>query len=657
MEISGCKAIGFEGLLQREWLDVNGRGGYASTTLLNCHTRKYHGLLTANLTYPAGRFVLLSKCEEYVRWKNRDWALSIHRYPDLYYPSHEHSLTHCSVALYPRFSFLFGDEVEITREYMLVSNEDTLLIRYHVERAPSDVTVSMRPLFAYRNIHALSQENDSLKDYCETVSRGFLIKPYEGMPPFYMQAHANADFTNQWLWYQNFEYESERIRGFSYHEDLFTPGSFSFNVEPDGEMLFRCSTHADDEDIERLWQREQEKRETEQKTSQKVCDNCDAWLRKATGSYIIRNRQDRISVIAGYHWFYEWGRDTLISLPGLTFCLGRIDEGIEVLKSVASLMKGGRIPNNVSEEGEEGSYNSVDASLWFFWCLQEYLRVTGDGGRLVEDFWAVLLEIAESFVSGEQRHGTVLDNGLIQAGDESTQLTWMDATVHNLPVTPRYGCAVEINALWFNALSFLHELACKHERPLFFDAEGLIKKMKSAFHDAFWISDRGYLADTWNPQDGTCDVSMRPNQIFALSLPYPIVTDRKRGMSILKRVTEELYTEYGLRTLSPTDGRYRGKYEGNVEERDGAYHQGTVWPWLIGHYGEAILRYEEDRDAARKRLDQAVEALENHRWEAGIGHVSEIFSGDSPHKPDGCIAQAWSVAELVRLKDLLRRYP
>jgi predicted glycogen debranching enzyme len=387
-----------------------------------------------------------------------------------------------------------------------------------------------------------------------------------------------------------------------------------------------------------------------------VCDKEDLWLGKTTGSYIIRNRQGRPSIIAGYHWFYEWGRDTLISLPGLTFCLGRIDEGMAILKSVASVIKEGRVPNNVSEEVEEFSYNSVDASLWFFWCLQEYLRVTGDWKGIMENFWAVLLEIAASFVSGKEKHGTILDNGFIQAGDDSTQLTWMDATVHNLPVTPRCGCAVEINALWFNALSFLHELAGKHGKPLFFDAEGLMRMMKNAFNDTFWISEEGYLADTWNPRDGTRDVSMRPNQIFALSLPHPIVTDRDRGASIVRRVTEELYTEYGLRTLSPADDRYRGHYGGNVEERDGAYHQGTVWPWLLGHYGVAVLRYEEDSDAAGKRLKRAVAALDDHRREAGIGHISEIFSGDSPHEPDGCIAQAWSVAELVRLKDLLRRY-
>ncbi|MBN2569577.1 MAG: glycogen debranching enzyme family protein [Deltaproteobacteria bacterium] len=655
MEISDCKDIGFEDLLKREWLDVNGRGGYASSTLLNCHTRKYHGLLTANLSHPGGRFVLLSKCEESVHCKKADGALSIHRYPDLYFPSDDYSLTYFSMKLCPHFSFTLGGEVEITKEYMLVADEDTLFIRYHVESAPSDVRILVRPFFAYRDIHALSQENGLLNDYCERLHGGFVIKPYEGMPPFYMVADGDADLTIQWLWYRNFEYERERKRGFPYREDLFTPAAFSFVLATDGEMIFRCSTDAGSGSVGSLWQNEYDRRGREYESSRNVCDEGDACLRKATGSYIIRNRRDRFSVIAGYHWFYEWGRDTLISLPGLTFYSGRIHEGIEILKSLASLTKGGRIPNNISEEGEEGSYNSVDASLWFFWCLQEYLRVTGDRESIMEDFWAVFLAIAESFISGELRNGTILDNGLICAGDEFTQLTWMDAKVGNLPVTPRHGCAVEINALWFNALSFLKQLSLKHSKPLPFDAEGLMEKMKDSFHDLFWLPDSEYLADTWNPDDGTCDSSMRPNQIFALSLPNPIVVDGIKGAAIVKRVTDELYTEYGLRTLSPKDSLYCGHYGETVEERDSSYHQGTVWPWLIGHYGEAILRYENDKGAARKRLNRTVAALENHLQKAGVGHISEIFSGDAPHEPDGCIAQAWSVAELVRLKDLLRR--
>lgn len=656
MEISDCTSIGFEGLLQREWLDVNGRGGYASSTLLNCHTRKYHGLLIANLDNPAGRYVLLSKCEESVRWKERDRALSIHRYPDLYYPSPEYSLDRFSHSPCPRFSFRIGDEIEITREYMLIKGEDTLLVRYHVTDAPDVVTFIVRPFFAYRNIHQLAKENNALNEDCQTVPGGFMISPCEGMPPFYMQTREEANVTRQWLWYRQFEYAREGERGFSYREDLFTPAFFSFTVEPKGEMIFRCATRAGDGDMERLWRREKERRETEWRPGSKGDDKGTASLRRATSTYLVRNRQDRLSVIAGYHWFYEWGRDALISLPGLTFCVGRIDDGMEILQSMVSLMKGGRIPNNVSEEGEEGAYNSVDASLWFFWCLQEYLRVTGDGERIVKDFWDVLLAIADSFMGGEEKYGAILDSGLLQAGDESTQLTWMDAMVGERPVTPRFGCAVEINALWFNALSFLDALARRHDRTLPFDTQGLICGMKAAFNDLFWDADRGYLADTWNPQDGTCDLSLRPNQIFALSLPYPIVTDREKGASIVQKVTDELYTEYGLRTLSPRDERYRGYYEGNAEARDSAYHQGTVWPWLIGHYGEAILRYDKDRGAARRRLNRTLTALERHLLEAGIGHISEIFSGDAPHTPDGCIAQAWSVAEMVRLKELLRRY-
>lgn len=651
------KCADFETLLGKEWLETNGCGGYASSTVLNCHSRKYHGLMVANLDNPGGRFVLLSKCEDSIKFREKEFFLSIHKYPMVYYPNKIHYLNQFTLDLYPQFTYRIGDLV-IEKELMFVHGENTLLLRYFVSDAPSPIKLIVKPLIAYRDIHDLVHENAFLRPQTHDIPNGFSIFPYDGMPGLYIQTHRKSLFNPTPRWYKNFEYLKERDRGFSYQEDLFMPGMFECDMPPGGDILFRISLQEDRRRITSLWKKEMGQRNRLKEAILETDENTEGLgirLHTSARDFIIKNRKNKLSIIAGYHWFYEWGRDALISLPGLTFYSNRIDEGIEILKNLAELRKDGLIPNNISERDEQIAYNAVDSSLWYFWCIQELLKVTGNMCFIMKEFWPVLIDMASHYFFGTSKQICVLDNGLLSVGDSSTQLTWMDAMVNDIPVTPRYGCPVEINALWFNAMCFVRKLALEFGKDLPFDIDGLIGKVRTSFACHFWIPNKQCLADTWIPDTDIRDESMRPNQLFAVSLPFSIITDREKAVSIMRRVSEELLTPYGLRTLSPADPRYRGKYSGSLEERDAAYHQGTVWPWLLGHYGEALLKTEGNHESSREKLGIIIANIKRHLSDAGLGHISEIFSGDPPHEPCGCIAQAWSIAEIIRLQALMER--
>jgi len=355
-------------------------------------------------------------------------------------------------------------------------------------------------------------------------------------------------------------------------------------------------------------------------------------------------------VIAGYPWFASWGRDTLISIPGLAFGTGRIGEGIEILAEICLHESDCLLPNFCSADCAPEAYNTVDSSLWYFWAVQELLRISGDKALIRDRFWPVMKRIIRSFMDGT-RFGIGMDaRGLLHAGDGQTALTWMDATVGGIPVTPRHGYPVEINALWYNALCFARDLAAAFGEPAFSGGD-LIPLLRRSFREVFWNPREGSLGDVF--RDGVLDTAVRPNQIFAVSLPFSPL-DPVQQTAVVRAVREQLLTPCGLRTLSPADPAYRGRYRGSPAERDGAYHQGSVWPWLLGAFGEAALRVADDPKQEKENLRRYLRTfLRQHLVEAGIGSVSELFDGDAPHRPGGCIAQAWSVAELLRLYKLL----
>jgi glycogen debranching enzyme len=704
--------------IDREWLETDGRGGYASSTLEGYHTRRYHGLLVANLAAPEGRHVLLSKLEDSLLIEGEEIFFTSHRYPGVLFPPGPPLLREFLLDLHPRFTYRAG-EICLQKNVLLVRDRGVLLIRYDLDRSPREGLLRMKPFLAYRGYHGLAHANPALHSRTEEIANGFAIEPYTGMPPLFIWTSAASRFIASPLWYNRFQYLEERERGFDWEEDLFLPGIMEAPVEKGGKVILAVSCESPQGDPVALWEAEMLRRRDEFSKDERLAGLCaahrqgaaegpSAWRqtgardseRRTAGSvpiekpdpsgypwtderrcpgtedqptadgfteedrdlfltllragrqFLITTPSGRPAIIAGYPWFGSWGRDALITLPGLAFGAGRVGEGVKILTEIGRHEREGLLPNYFSADGAPKAYNTVDSSLLYFRAVQELLEVTGDIDLIRSRFWPVMKRIIRCFLNGTRFAIGIDARGLLHAGEEGKALTWMDAIVGGRPVTPRHGYAVEINALWYNALAFTTDLA---ER--FNDPEGSVADrlpaIRRSFRETFWIPGRSCLGDV--SHNGVLDCSVRPNQLFAVSLPFSPL-DPAEQAGVVRTVQEELLTPCGLRTLSPADPAYRGRYRGNGGERDAAYHQGTVWPWLLGPFGEAALRVAEDREQEKAFLKRHLRIfLQNHLREAGIGSVSEVFDGDPPHRPGGCIAQAWSVAELIRLYQLLRK--
>ena len=642
--------------LRKEWIETNGLGDYASSSLICCNTRKYHGLLVADLESPAGRHVLLSSLEESLLVGGRDLCFPCRKHPGVFYPRGNEHLEEMDAGEWPVFRYRFG-EVTLTRELMLIPGHRLLLVRYEVRGTAPDtppVVLRVKPLLAFRNAHDLTRANPALRPETLSAPSGICLRPYEALPPLFMQVEGGFIFNAAPDWCFNVEYLVERERGFAYQEDLFQPGQFEIRLVPGKPVFLTASTEALQTEhghnvIGEIWRREVERRMGLAASSESL----EGHLAREGERFLVRRPDGGLAVTAGYHWFGSWGRDTLIALPGLTFYAGRPEEGTDVLLGLGSAVRDGLIPNVFSADGNH-AYNSADASLWYVWAVQQMLKALPDRKGLIrERCWPVIKNIIEHYGGGKVPFVAPDAEGFLSVGNPGTQLTWMDAVANGRPVTPRHGQPVEISALWYNALAFADSLAKAFGEPEWRRTKQL-DAMRSVFFKRYWVTDeRGdYLADVW--RDGGVETCVRPNQLFALSLPYPVL-DEERYASVLSRVRRCLLTPYGLRTLAPSAPGYRPLYEGGPAERDEAYHQGTVWPWLLGAYGEAVLRAAWDVPGSVRELLRTIRPLfAQHLGDAGIGSVSEIFDGDPPHLPNGCIAQAWSVAECLRLLHLLK---
>ncbi|MGZ3597062.1 MAG: amylo-alpha-1,6-glucosidase, partial [Syntrophales bacterium] len=510
--------------------------------------------------------------------------------------------------------------------------------------------------------HALTKENLFLRAETYKIEKGFKLHPYDAMPSMVMQTNADAKFLPSPVWYNNFEYKIEKERGFDWHEDLFCPGIFEIPIEKGSTVIISAATDACRGKLEEIWMTETARRAKEESKDEKVAEKFEneedkIHVRNLVTSgqqFFVNSTSGRPAVIAGYHWFGDWGRDTLISLPGLTFVSGRSEEGVALLDSIGAYEKNGILPNYFSDDEMENAYNTVDTSLWYFWAIQQMLKYGGEITFLKNRMWPVMKRILKGYMDGTAFNIYMGEKGLLHAGDKDTHITWMDATVAGTPVTARWGYPVEINALWYNAICFAQELG-----QLFDDNEhpfrDLISMMRKSFVDTFWIEKEAYLGDVF--RDGILDCAVRPNQILAVSLPYSPL-DVEKWTGVVDKVKKHLLTPVGLRTLSPEDRNYKGRYEGDGLTRDAAYHQGTAWPWLIGQFGEAYMKAAKDKAAAKTfLLDYMRTIIRLHMLEAGVGCISEIFDGDAPHRPNGCISQAWSAAGLIRLYMLLNDTP
>ncbi len=644
---AGC--LNLRESLRKEWLETNALGDYASSTLVNCHTRRYHGLLTANLGNGLGRHLLLSGVEETVCLRDREFELACHNYPGLFFPRGHEYLESVEGDAWPVFRYRIGD-LHLTRELMLLRDRHTVLIRYQADAAPAPMRLRLKPLLAFRPHHSLTRANVDLQVKTFPARNGFKIQPYNSLPPLFAQIQGAFEFFPSPAWYKNFEYLAEHERGYPSQEDLFQPGLFEITLVPGKPVLLAAGVEElSGGSLDALWKAETTRRNPLRLAASR---SIAGHLRREGARFLTLEPDGRPAVIAGYPWFDAWGRDSLIALPGLTFCANREKEGLARLLRIGESEKNGLIPNCFGPDPSRHAFNSVDASLWYVWAVQQMLELTGRVDVAKKHCWPVIQRIVRAFRQGTNQGIFMDEEGLLHAGNASTQLTWMDATVDGVPVTPRHGCPVEINALWFNALSFADRLAVRFRSPADRCPE-LLERLRASFNRRFWVEDGKYLGDVY--RDGILDVSLRPNQIFAVSLPYPAL-DPERRPDVVESVRKHLLTPFGLRTLSPRNPVFRGAYAGSPAERDAAYHQGTVWPWLLGAFGEAWLRVSpKPRQTAKTLLDTLTPLLTLHLQEAGMGSVSEVFDGNPPHAPNGCIAQAWSVGELTRLLHLLKK--
>jgi len=633
------QVVNLEYSLGREMIRTNRAGSYSSTTLVGCNTRKYHGLLICPVDELGGeRFVLLSSLDVIVVNKDKSFNIGIRKYKGDYFSPKGHKYVEdYDTDDIPARIYRVGNVI-LKQERILVHYEEQLLIRYTILEASEPMKLQFRPFLAFRNIHQLTHANLFANTKVDFIKNGIKSKMYEGFPSLNMQFSTEVEFIPVPDWYLGVEYIEEQKRGYDYSEDLFTPGFFELKAKKGDIIVFSAST------------KEEKASGLKQKFTKNVSGkiprdsfiNC---LRNAAQQF-VEKRGGKTLIIAGYPWFGAWGRDTFIALPGLALARHRLVLYREVLDTQVNKMKNGLFPNMGSTS--DPAFNSVDAPLWFFWAVQQYNEHGGTDGW--ERYGAAVRSVLNAFKNGTAFNIHMRDNGLIYADAPGKALTWMDAVVNGVPVTARRGYDVEINALWYNAICFSLEMAkIGKDKKFIKEYEKLPDLIKKSFLELFWDEKLGYLADYVNDIEGK-NTFVRPNMVIAVSLPFSML-DKDQMKMVLDVADRDLVTVRGLRTLSPRNKLYQGACEGNQEERDSAYHQGTVWPWLYGPFCEGWLRvYGQQGVQKIKKLIYGLEAVMS---EHGISTISEIYDGDPPHSPRGCISQAWSVGEVLRIIDLL----
>ncbi len=634
--------------LTREWLETNGLGGFASSTIVGLNTRRYHGLLVAATKPPVGRLVLLSKLEETLFVDGQPFDLSANRYSGAVHPQGFRYLKQFRLDPFPVFTYEV-EGLEIEKTVFMVQAENSTVVHYELKNnnrreSPKNLWLEIRPLIAFRDYHSTTHENGAINAAVAESHGLATVTPYQGLPSLHM-AHNAVEVRKAGDWYRNFEYDAERERGLDFSEDLFNPLVLGFDLRLSRQASVIASTEKRDVASVAEYRQAAITRHRNAIVSSPIEDSFAQTLAASADQYIV-SRGDQKTVIAGYHWFSDWGRDTMIALPGLTLPTGKHEVARSILRTFAKHVNQGMLPNRFPDAGETPEYNTVDATLWFFEAARAFLEYTGDLEFVRAELYPVFADIIGWHARGT-RYGIKVDpSGLLASGEPGVQLTWMDAKVGDWVVTPRRGKPVEIQALWYNALCIMEDLA----RRFGDEAEqkryrGMATVAKWSFNRLFWNEKDACLYDVVN--GGPPDSSIRPNQTFAVSLTHGMLSP-ERAKSVVTKVREHLLTPYGLRSLAPSDPQFRGRYTGGPAERDGAYHQGTVWPWLIGPFITAYVKVNEGSPEARSQAAEWLRPLQDHLSDGGLGHISEIFDGDPPHRPCGCIAQAWSVGEVLR---------
>ncbi len=650
----------FETLSEKEWLVTNGLGGYASSTISGANTRRYHGLLVASLRPPTERTVIVSKIEETLTdYCGKRTNLSSNQYHGAIHPTGHELITAFERKPFPTTTFE-GDEFRLKKTVLMLHHSNTTLTRYK-NSGKEIIELELNPFYVYRDYHHLFHEQNHFEFYREAQDDHVsVIYPYFGAPPIFVQCPQSV-FVPETIWYKHFLYAKETERGLDDDEDACSIGAYHLILKP-GQECFIVFT-IDKDQLHQSWKNRfnKEKAEVRKRTKESEAPdsmNLDKKFRKfyrdlvVSGNQFIvkRSTNDGHTIIAGYHWFTDWGRDTMIAMRGLV--IARHHQGLakDIIRTFLSYMKDGLIPNRFPDHGEIPEYNTIDASLWLFIVMHEYDLKFGDK-EFIEECLPKLKEVLQAYRDGTKFNIHMTNEGLISGGEDKSQLTWMDAKVGDYVVTPRHGCPVEINALWYNALRIYDEFLTKYN----VEEKGwnsIAVQTKKAFRKYF-LNKNGYLNDVVIPGESTDD-AFRPNQVYALSLPYSMLTD-KESKGILNQIAEKLLTPYGLRSLSMDHPDFIPIYTGDQWHRDRAYHQGTVWAYLMGEYLLAYLKINKYTAESKQYVLEMMSGLMDHFYHADCIHgISEIFDGGNPGHGKGCIHQAWSVGMLLSVFDSMQ---
>ncbi len=640
LKFDKAELVNLEYSLNRESLRSNRAGSYASTTISGCNTRKYHGLLVCPLDNFGGeKHVLLSSLDVTVIQHDKEFNLGIHKYEgDNYIPRGHKYIRDFDAEKGSRITYRVGGVV-LTRESMLVQQQEQILIKFTLEDANSDTTLRFNPFLAFRSIHKLSKANLYANRHYTAIENGISSCMYEGYPELNMQFSKDVEFVPVPDWYHNIEYMEEQKRGYEYKEDLYVPGYFELPIKKGESIVFSASTApVATGGLKRKFQSESDFR-----TPKDSFKNC---LLNAAEQFIVR-KDKHVEIVAGFPWFGLRARDTFMSLPGLTLSMGDVKAAKEIIDSMVKTLKGGLFPN--IDGTHIGNYNSVDAPLWFIWSLQQ-LEKHDKTIDIWKSYKKPILEILNAYRDGTSFGIRMMDNSLIYAGEDGIPVTWMDSMAHGVPVTLRKGYQVEVNALWYNAISQALIWA-KADKKMTAEWQGVPEKIEHSFTEKFWHEEKNYLADY--ADENYVDFSVRPNQVIATSLDFsPLSSEQKKG--VLDTVEKELLTTRGLRTLSPKNVAYKGIFEGDQSSRDLAYHQGSVWPWLLEHFVKGYL--EIHKRSGISLVKRIYSEFEEDMVYRGIGSVSELYDGNPPHDSKGAISHATSVASLLCVIEMIEDY-
>ncbi len=634
--------VNLEYSLLREILRTNRAGSYCCTTLAGCNTRKYHGLLICPNETDGCKHVLLSSLDETIIQHGAEFNLGIHKYQgEVYEPKGHKYIRDFETDTIPVTIYRVGG-VLLKKERLMVEEAEQVLIRYTLLEAHSPTFLRFKPFLAFRNVHALSKSNLDVNSRYDAAEQGISMRLYNGYPNLFMQISKPNEYVHNPNWYNNIEYIKEKARGYDYLEDLFVPGYFEVPIKKGESIIFSASTFEDNP-------KKLAKKFSHELTNRTPRNSFFSCLKNSAEQLIVK-APGFVDLQAGYPWYNGRIRQTFVALPGLSLAFNNPHLVKQIIDTNLTRLRNGLFPSRWGRSGS--NYDTADSPLWFFWTIQQLVHELGGKEQVWKTYKKSFIQILEAYKNGTEYNIHMLPNGLIHAETQGVALTWMNAYAEGKPVTPRYGCPVEVNALWYNAISFALELADESNDKTFSKTwKKLPDQIAGSFLEIFWDNEKGYLADCWN--NDFYDWTLRPNLVIAAAMPYSPL-DKEMKKSILSLAKRELLTPRGLRTLSPGHPKYHGEYAGNEQEREMAIHQGTVFPWLLGFFIEGYLHLHKKGGISfvRSLMDGFEEEMSQHC----IGTISELYNGNPPHKGKGAISQAWNIGEMLRAYNIIERY-